>query len=387
MSYVLLVLLAVLPWMATAEPHLPTTDNEVLERLPNPDSRLGDLRPLRQRLALEPDNLDLALDLARRYIQLGRAEADPRYYGYAQAVLAPWWEAEEPPPGVLLLRATLRQNRHDFQGALADLDHLLALRPRNGQAWLTQAVVLTVRGRHDDALASCRPLLRLAPGLAAAACMAGPASLSGRAEPAYRLLATTLARASDAAPESRVWALTLQGEIAERLGWYARAEQHFKDALAVGTRDVYLLGAYADFLLDRDRAQEVRALLKDESRADALLLRLALAEQHLRDPALEAHRRTLEARFNANRARGGSLHLGAEARFALEFAKQPQQALELALRNWTIQREPADARIVLEAALAAGQPGMAKPVLDWLKATGLQAQKLSELAARLNDQN
>jgi hypothetical protein len=62
---------------------------------------------------------------------------------------------------------------------------------------------------------------------------------------------------------------------------------HFKEALALGVRDVYLLGAYADFLLDRDRPQEVRSLLEKEVRIDPLLLSLALAEQSARPVQLE----------------------------------------------------------------------------------------------------
>ena len=55
----------------------------------------------------------------------------------------------------------------------------------------------------------------------------------------------------------------------------------FKQALALGRRDPYLLGAYADLLLDQGRAREAAELLKNENRADGLLLRLALAESML----------------------------------------------------------------------------------------------------------
>ena len=94
----------------------------------------------------EPENIDLAVHLARLYIELGRAEADPRYYGYAQAALLPWWDRPAPPPDILLLRATLRQSQHDFPGALADLSQVLDQDPRNAQAWLTRAVILRVTG-------------------------------------------------------------------------------------------------------------------------------------------------------------------------------------------------------------------------------------------------
>src|SRR5205823_8415508 len=80
---------------------------------------------------------------------------DPRFFGQAQAALAPWWKQPDPPPQALLLRATLKQSTHDFMGALTDLDRVLAANPRDGQALLTRATVLTVQGRYAEARADC----------------------------------------------------------------------------------------------------------------------------------------------------------------------------------------------------------------------------------------
>src|SRR5206468_4041189 len=105
---------------------------------------------------------------------------------------------------------------------------------------------------------------------------------------------------------------------------------------ALDGRDPYLQGAYADFLLDRGRASEVVAMLKDSARNDSLLLRLALAEARLPylQDAYHAHRADLAARFDAARRRGDSLHRREEARYMLEVAKEPNYALRLAKENW-----------------------------------------------------
>ena len=58
-------------------------------------------------------------------------------------------------------------------------------------------------------------------------------------------------------------------------------------------------------------------------------------------------------------------------------------ALEVARRNWATQREPADARILLEAALAAGESAAAQPVLDWLDRTGLEHVRIEAAVDRL----
>ena len=148
-------------------------------------------------------------------------------------------------------------------------------------------------------------------------------------------------------------------------------------------RDPYLLGAYADFLLDQDRPGEVLELLEDESRIDPLLLRLALAERRLGAGALDEHLALLQDRFDAARRRGDSVHLREEARFTLHLLDRPGEALELARRNWATQREPADARVLLEAALAASKPAAAQPVLDWLERTGLEHVGIEALVDRL----
>ena len=98
---------------------------------------------------------------------------------------------------------------------------------------------------------------------------------------------------------------------------------------------------------------------------------------------LGEHLALLQDRFDAARRRGDSVHLREEARFTLHLLDRPGEALELARRNWATQREPADARILLEAALAASQPAAAQPVLDWLDRTGLEHVGIEALVDRL----
>jgi hypothetical protein len=226
-------------------------------------------------------------------------------------------------------------------------------------------------------------VMRLRPGLVAQACMASAGSLSGIARGSYAELAAALAAWGGDDPAGRRWALTILGEIAARLGEAAAAERHFLDALALGQRDVYLLAAYADLLLDEGRPAEVVRLLEGEGAADLLLLRRALARREVGDPRAEEDRLALERRFQAVRLRGDVPHLRDEARFTLALQDDPERALELARANWERQRGPADARILLEAALAARVPEAAQPVLDWMAASRIEDVALARLAAQL----
>ncbi len=370
---------------AWGKPFVPPSDGTILEQLPNrpTDPAARETRRLRDLWQKHPEDLTVAVQLARHYYQQALGEGDPRPVGYAQATLARWWGLPEPPGEVLLLRAFLGQYRHDFGGALADLDKLLRREPDHPEAQSLRAAIHLVQARYDEAAADCRGLgVRGAP-LMAQACSLTVAALTGQARPSYRALAGALATRPEASKEQKLWILTRLGEIAQRLGEERLAENHYRQALALGIRDVFLLAAYADLLLDQGRAAETASLLKDGRRADVLLLRLALAEQALSRPQAAESRDALAARFHEARLRGDALHQQEEARFTLYLLGQPLAALRLAEANWRVQREPRDARILLEAALAARQPAAAQPVLDWLSRWGNEEPRLRQLAEQL----
>jgi predicted Zn-dependent protease len=171
--------------------------------------------------------------------------------------------------------------------------------------------------------------------------------------------------------------------MAWRLGETQRAERHFRDALGLGVTDNFLLFTYADFLLEHGRPKEVVALLKDWTRSDTLLLRLAIAEKALALPDAQKHARALGERFAAAALRGEKLHLQEEARYLLDLKGDPAGALAAARENWNKQREPRDAAVLLETALAARDPGAAAPALAWLEGSGFESEKLRRLAAQL----
>jgi tetratricopeptide (TPR) repeat protein len=367
-----------------ARPFRPSSDALVLETLPSARSALArQLASERRALAAEPRDFARNAALAWRYVDASRREGDPRYVGLAEGLIAPWLVAREPRAEALLLRATLRQNRHDFAGAEADLAAALARSPRDAQAWLTRAVVAKVRGDFALAQRSCLRLLGLADRLTATTCLADVAGLTGRARDAERALTSALAATSDAATPQRHWALVARAEIRERRGRVRGAEADYRAALAIA-HDAYTVAALADLMLDARREREVLTLLGDDRRADGLLLRRALAERRLRAPGLAASVRELRARFAAAQLRGERLHPGEESRFALALG-DARGALALARTNFETQREPRDLRVLLEAALAARDAGAARDALAFLERTQLEDARLAPLAARARE--
>ncbi len=383
----LLLLLCLLMSSAHAAPFTPSDDQQVLERVPvrtgNPRAR--ELQALREAVRREPRDADAAARLAQRWVDDALAEGDPRYVGYAQAALAPWWTDAAPPPPVRVQRAVVHQYGHRFDAALADLSAVTGAEPENASAWAWQAAIHMVRADYAAARQACAGLAPLTTLLTATACDAYVDSLTGRAAPAASELGDALALAEqDASAEERVWALTRLAEIEERRGEFVAAESAFKQALALNVADVYLLSAYADFLLDRGRAADVLALLDGRGRADVLLLRLALAAKAANDARAVKWADELSARFDAARARGDRTHEKEESRFALALRGDAPRALSLARANLEQQqREPADMRVLIDAALAARSRDAAAPVLQWLGANQVESATLRTLAERV----
>lgn len=366
---------------AWSAPFTPGDDRDVVESLP---LRVGaPMREARRQLARQPEQLPLALQVARASLVRARESGDPREYAAVQAALAPWWDQPAPPPAVRLIRASVLQSRHAFDDALRDLHTLLAdpqLPPAlRAQGLLEQAAVLQVLGRYAEARQSCESLLQAAATLGASAslparaCLAELRSLQGDAAGAAAALAA-LAREPSAGP----WLSLVRAELAMRLGDDAGAGQLLRSALA-GQRDTYVQAVWADWLLAAGRAAEAAALWRGteaDRLPDALLLRRAIALHRLGDAAAADDAAQLEARFAATRARGDAPHAREEALFALEVRGDPALALQLALAQWSQQKEPADALLLMRAAHAAGRPQDAEPVRRFVRDTGLVDRRL-----------
>lgn len=373
--------------LAVAAPFVPQEDSQVLERLPlRPNDPVArELQELRKQLRAEPRNVDIATALARRYYDMVGEEGDPRYLGYAQAALAPWWDLPEPPVEVQVLRAGLGQFRHDFAGALADLSSVLRREPGHTRARALRATIYIVQARYQDASADCVRLRGATSDLIATGCSAMVDGLTGKLDTAQQRLADALNTHPDAAPAEKLWVLIRLAEMAQRQERPLVAESFFRQALGLGIPDTFLLAAYADFLLDHRRFGEVVALLKDKTPSDGLLLRLVLAETQLNAPGADTRAGILAARYEAAQLRGDTVHQQEEARFRLYIRHDEKNALVLAQENWKVQKEPRDARILLEAALAAKAPAAAASVLQWLRESRIEDKRLRELANSLGE--
>jgi tetratricopeptide (TPR) repeat protein len=365
-------------------PYLPSSDFEDLQDVPSTtDPAFRQMKTLRAKLDAAPHSLPAAIQLAGAYVDYGRQVGDAHYAGYAEAVIAPWMAAAQPAANVLVTQATIMQYRHQFTDARDLLQKTLTLDPGNPQAWLTLATLDMVQGDYKSAGKDCAEVTTSASFELGLACSGNLRSYTGHARQSLALLHQAEVGGDYVTASYQAWVQGLLAETAERLGDWPFAETHYLNALRLLPQDNFLLVAYADFLLDRARPQEVLKLLAEHTQSDTAFLRLALAQSALHSEQAQRYIWIMAARFEALRLRGSNFFGREQARFALELQHDPQTALDLARRNWQVQREPWDTRLLLEATLAAQQPQAAKEVLEFLQKTKLEDPIIEPLAQEL----
>ncbi|MGQ2997431.1 hypothetical protein [Variovorax sp.] len=375
--------------VALAAPRVPASDDEVVEKLPVIAGWLDAQRKLRRELAQRPGDETTAIEAATTYLDLARSQGDARYAGQAVAALQAWEATPiaQTPPAVLVMRATVAQFLHDFDGAETLLKAALARRPADPQGWITLATVLRVRGRYDESDATCRALGRVGPALYGVACLAENAGLRGNhaaARDALRGLLADPALAGAPQAGTRQWLWTSIAEIEELAGRPAEADAAYRKALAA-ERSGYLLLAYSDFLQRAGRAGEIPSLLAKEARSDAVLLRLAIAHTQAGKPqasrAVVPEAEELRERFEAAALRPGTTaqHAREEAMFALDVQGDAKRAVELARLNVRLQREPIDLLVFARAASAAGDAAARDEAKALMREIGLKDARVDAI--------
>lgn len=366
---------------AHAAPINPTRDDQVIEVLPAAaGGARSEERRQREQLAKTPRDAGLALVVARRDLARAHRLGDPRFAGTAIAAIDGWRNDPDAPADVMLMRATLQQYLHEFDAAAATLQRLLA-RPgaSRPQAWLTLATVRRVQGRYADSDLACRQVAGAGAALHATACLAENAALRGQFEPARAALNGLLATPRMPG-DTRAWLLTTLAELEQRAGRPDAADAAFHAALLADPDD-YTRLAYADFLVERHRAAQALAMLKDLPRSDAVLLRLAIAGAQARAPGAAADIAEMRERIAMANERPDAkrLHGREQAMFALWVDGAAERALELARGNVALQREPLDLLVFAQAAHRSGQARARDEVRRIVDAVGLRDERVREL--------
>lgn len=337
------------------------------------------LDELTAQLNNNPENEQAAVAFARFAATQARRLGDTTLLRRAGESLAPWESIENPPIAVLLLRANIKQIDHRFDAALNDLNQAIKRSPKNPQARLSRAFILSTIGDAESAAADCAALRANISIYIRETCRARVNGLVGAIDEAGARMEALLGVVQPASPVERLFALSIAADIAERQGAPAVAEMRYQEMLSIDDSSVYARAAYADLLIMQDRLAEVRSIIGDAPHTEALLLLRILAADHTSDAVAKSAARELSLRMAVDRAEGDFSHAREYARFALDHMGDAALALEMAKENWRAQKEPVDARILVRSAMAAHAPNIIADMRIWVAKTGLQDYSLDAL--------
>ena len=180
------VLLALVPCAVVAATSLqPQRDDEVIEVLPlitrarPAPTTAATLSTSTTKAKQVPPDPTVAAVAARNDIAQARQTGDTRYWGRAQAVLAPWWDVPDAPVDMAVLQATVQQGRHEFAASRKLLMAALARTPGHAQGWLNLAALERLGGNYPQALAACAKVALAGQALYSQACQLETESLQG----------------------------------------------------------------------------------------------------------------------------------------------------------------------------------------------------------------
>lgn len=353
---------------ASAAPITPSSDSQVIERLP-PASRTT--------TSADPS---VASAEARALLDASHREGDPRFAGRALARLARWApaaQADTAPSEVLLALAEAEQYLHQFDTATARLQRLAQREPANPQAWLLLATMHRVQGNYTQSDQACAALQRLRVQPYAEACVAENQALRGDTDAARSRLQALLKNATE--PATRGWLLTTLAELEQRAGHAAASDTAWKQSLQAAN-DAYATVGYADFLLDQQRPQEAWDLLRPAPDSEGVLLRRTIAATRLKLPEAATLRRGIRDRYaQADLRPEDSGHQRERALMQLDVEGRPAAALAHARKNLTRQREPLDLWLLARCAQAAGDAKALDEARQLAKTQGLRDVRLDAL--------
>jgi tetratricopeptide (TPR) repeat protein len=363
--------------LAVGKAFYPADDNEVLESLPKGEQHLLD--PVSRN-----SNSVSAVEAARairNYLSLSSETGDERYLGYADVLLNKVEDGNS--VELQLAKAALLQRRHEFDQALIVLNDIIKEQPRHGEAHLMAAYIYLAQGKGKEAAGHCAGAGAVLGNITGLSCSASAQSLMGELERNYSALSTLLSHWRGSNVERREALLSL-AEIARMRGDYDLAERHYRDALFIDSGDSFLLMRLADLYLSQQEYEKCTMLLGEHQGHLSLMLRSAIAGKQAEQQDDEERRSRLSNYFELQKLRNPKLATRDYGEYLLQIQEQSEQALVVALQNWQSQREVADAELLVRAAIRAQDLDALKPLLAWLRNTGLRDARIQQQLASVN---
>lgn len=354
-----------------------------------PDS----LRALDQAWRAQPQNLPTALAYARAVFTLGLTEGDLRWYGSAKAALKPWWTVADLPAEAYFLRGLVKQGFHDFQEGLQDINRAIALEPARAEFWSWRFALHLLLADMSAAQKDIEEMGRLLGAEEAQVYRAVLLYRTGQPLPAVAMLSRAIRSANYQDAASQDWLGFHLGEAHRVAGQPAKALAVWGQRLKASPQSHLIRLSLADLLNQQGQYREAKtiAMAATSSNApnspatltDALLMQAVLASRGLKDPDEGRLASQLEARLQSQALRQEALIERPKLIYQIAYGRDLKAGLALSIDNWQLQKEPPDALLFVQAALALGQARAAEPVVKWAEKTGYTDPQLTPMLAQL----
>lgn len=382
-------LLASLACLALTEPALaqerfkPAPSDRLVASVHAQAGRDGALRALDQAWRADPKNLDAALAFARAVFVLGLRQGDLRWYGSARAALAPWWEASELPAQAYFLRGLVKQGFHDFDGGLKDIKKAIDKDRAQAEFWSWRFALHLLLADINAARQDCDEIAKLFGQEEAEIYRAVLLYRTGQPAQAVARLQRAVGAPRFKDPAAQDWIGFHLGEALRVAGQTPLALATWDKHLKAQPQSHLLRLSLVELLNQSGRYAEAKKLIALDTATDALLMQAVIASRGLKDGEEARLARLLELRLQSQAQRGESLIERPKLIYLIAYGKDPAAGLALSIDNWKLQKEPPDALLFVQAALAVNQPRAAEPVIEWAKQTGYTDAELTPLIEQL----
>jgi tetratricopeptide (TPR) repeat protein len=345
--------------------------------------RNGQLRALDQAWRAQPTNLDASLAYARAVFTLGLTEGDLRWFGSAKAALTPWWQSADLPADGFFLRGLVKQGFHEFDAGLADINQAIAKDAQRAEFWSWRFALHLLLA---DMAAAQQDILEISR-------LFGPEEgnvyrgillyRTGKPQPATELLSAALKAKTFQDTSSQDWIGFHLGEALRVGGQSAQALAIWQKQLKANPQSHLLRLSLAEMLNSQGNYRQAKQIATTESASDALLMQALLASRGLKESDEKRLASLIDARLKSQEMRQESLIERPKLFYLIAYGKDPAAGLALSIQNWQLQKEPPDALLFIQAALAVNQPRAAEPVVNWAEKTGYTDPELAALIRQL----
>jgi tetratricopeptide (TPR) repeat protein len=286
-----------------------------------------------------------------------------RYYGRANALLKPLLLESPNDVELQFYLATILQHYHQFEQAQKLLSQIVKLQENNVSAWLMKANIHMVQGDLAEAKNACLKLLGKVSLVVSSICALEVNAEQGQIEQSYKQLKHIVNFAGDMPTAQKVWVKQILADLAQRQQLSKSAIEHLSN-FPLKQAPVSYLVLWADIHLSQQQENIVLdnlapIVLASDSFDDALLLRLALAEQIVNAKSSLANKvlknvwkKRLSQRIEIRLQRNDTAHAADIARYYLDIQPNPLKALHWAKINWQQAKLDSDKHL-LERAMTA----------------------------------